>query len=84
MTCWAPGLGGQVAPRGAPVAVDSQERALPVVPVAHEHHALGGRHPRLEARGDELAAAVGPGRVVEVDDVGSVPLEDDLYGGWAA
>jgi hypothetical protein len=30
---------------------------------------------------NELAAAVGPGRVVEVDDVDSVPLEDDVYGG---
>ena len=76
-----PGARGQVPARPAPVAVDGQERVLPVVPVGHEHHALGGRHPRLDARGGELAAAVGPGRVVEVDDVGSVPLEDDVYGG---
>ena len=82
MTCWAPAPGVRSRPRRAPLAVDGQERVLPVVPcIGHEHDALGGRHPRLDARGDELVAAVGPGRVVEVDDVGSVPLEDDVYGG---
>ena len=49
-----PGARGQVPARPAPVAVDGQERVLPVVPVGHEHHALGGRHLQLDARGDDL------------------------------
>ena len=40
----------------APAAVTAMTcwAPVPVVPVGHEYHALGGRHLRLDARGVDL------------------------------